>query len=76
MPTMEPKKEPGRSILRGRKTISYPKILIDAIQKDADLNWGGDFTKAAIEGLRKLYPKEVAEFDRQNVTQKHSRYKF
>jgi hypothetical protein len=77
----EPKKEPGRSKIRGRKTLSLPVNLVDRIQVEADMHWGGDWNRAALEALRRDYPVEVAEFlkkagNPKTGTQKHSRKKF
>lgn len=48
-----------------------PKQLEAAIQKVADEKYNGDFTRAALEGLAKLYP-QAAEFLRNNPYEKHN----
>lgn len=67
--------EPGRAKNRKRKTLSLPENLTEAIQREADKNYGGDFNRAVIEKLATIYP-EAAEFLKTNTTQKHSRKKF
>lgn len=68
-------KDYGRAKDRKRKTLSPPDVLVEAIQDEADRNYGGDFTRAVLEKLAEIYP-EAQEFLNKNTTGKHSAKKF
>ena len=70
-----PAEDPGRAKDRKRKTLSLPVELVERIQAEADKNFGGDFTRAALEGMGKIYP-EARAFLKANTTVKFSRKKF
>ena len=59
----------GRAKNRTRKTLSMPNDLVQAIQKEADEKYNGDFTRAALEGLAVKYP-QARKFLRHNLTAK------
>lgn len=60
-----------RAANRIRKTIPFPDTLADEIQRLADNKYHGDFTRAVIAELGKVYPS-AREFLRTNTTFKHS----
>lgn len=61
------KKEPHRAADRIRKTLSLPDKLAERIQSEADVKYGGDFTRAVLEMLATKYP-QAREFLRTNET--------
>lgn len=60
-----------RAANRIRKTIPFPDVLSDEIQRIADEKYHGDFTRAVLEELAKKFPS-AREFLRTNTTGKHS----
>ena len=71
---MNPDADFGRAKDRIRKTLSLTDTLVAAIQKEADKNYGGDFTRAVLEKMAREYP-EARDFLKNNTTAKHSRKK-
>jgi hypothetical protein len=61
----------GRAADRIRKTIPFPDKLAEQLQQLADEKYAGDFTRAVIAQLGKVYPS-AREFLKNNTTFKHS----
>jgi hypothetical protein len=65
------KTKDGRAVDRIRKTIPFPDKLADELQQLADEKYAGDFTRAVISQLGKVFPS-AREFLKTNQTFKHS----
>jgi hypothetical protein len=65
------KTKDGRAVDRIRKTIPFPDKLAEQLQQLADEQYAGDFTRAVIAQLGKVYPV-AREFLKTNQTFKHS----
>ena len=65
------KTKDGRAVDRIRKTIAFPDKVANDLQRLADEQFAGDFTRAVISQLGKVYPT-AREFLRTNKTFKHS----
>ena len=61
-----------RAADRTVKSLSFPTALLEEIQRIADAQYKGDFTRAVFEGLAKAGSPAARKFLRTNTTLKHS----
>lgn len=68
----KPTKPRERAADRVVKSLAFPNVLLEEIQRVADERFKGDFTRAVFEGLAKAGSPAARKFLRTNTTAKFS----